>query len=89
MPVDLKEIIVASVMPVVKIIGKSELEKVLQNIQDHNTPEVYANTLKSIHSSFLLLKEVAIRSKTKIDDGVIDLVLEAVEESAEDDNITL
>lgn len=89
MPVNLKEIIVASVMPVVKIIGKSELENVLQSIQDHNSPEVYKNTLKSIHSSFLLLKDVALKSKNKIDDGIIDLVLEAVEESAEDDDITL
>lgn len=84
-----KEIIVAAVIPMVKSVGKEELSNVLANIKEHNTPELYENTLKSIHSSFSLLNEVANKTKTKIDDCVVDLVLEAVAEAAEDDGITL
>ncbi len=75
--------------PVLKAAGKFYLKSVLQNIQDHNTLEVYTNTLKSINSSFSLLDEVAKKSKTKVDDDLIEAVLEAVQESAEEDGITL
>jgi hypothetical protein len=83
------EIIVATLMPAIKAIGKAELKQVLSGIQEHNTPEIYANTLKGLHSTFLLLKEEAVKSKTKIDDGIVDLVLEAVTESASEDGIEL
>ncbi len=72
-----------------KSAGKFYLKTVLQTIQDHNTKEVYANTLKSINSSFSLLDEVAKKSKTKIDDDLIEAVLEAVQESATEDGVTL
>jgi len=76
-------------MPMLKAAAKFYLKTVLQQIQDHNTPAVYENTLKSINSNFILLDEVAKKSKTKIDDDVIEAVLEAVQESAADDNVTL
>lgn len=83
------DIIVNFFLPAFKGVGKAELAKVLEKIQLHNTIEVYTNTLKSINSSFSLLKEVAIKSNTKIDDGLVDLVLEAVRESAAADGIAL
>lgn len=89
MPFDFKEVAIAALMPVIKSIGKYEFEQVLQNIQAHNTANVYENTLKSLHSNFKLLKEVALKSKTKIDDGIIDLVLEAVQEAADEDGVKL
>jgi len=85
----IKEIIVASVLPAFKAIGKVEMEAVLSGIKEHNTPEIYQNTLQGLHSNFLLLKEVAIKTKTKIDDGIIDLVLEAVKDSADAGGIIL
>jgi len=75
--------------PVLKAAGKFYLKSVMQTIQDHNTLEVYTNTLKSINSSFSLLDEVAKKSKTKVDDDLIEAVLEAVRESANEDNIAL
>jgi hypothetical protein len=35
------------------------------------------------------LKQAAYKTKTKVDDGVIDLILEAVEETAEAGSIVL
>lgn len=86
---NIKEALIAMLIPAIKGIGKLQLSEVLSKIQEHNTPEVYENTLKSIHSSFSLLKQVAEKSKTKIDDGLIDMVLETVEEAADDDNVQL
>ena len=43
----------------------------------------------TIQASFSLLKEVAVKTRTKLDDGIVDLVLEAVSESAEENGIVL
>jgi hypothetical protein len=83
------EILVSAFIPAIKAVGKAELTTILEKIQDHNTIEVYTNALRSIHSSFLLLKEVAVKSKTKIDDGLIDMILESVEEAALEDGVVL
>lgn len=86
---DFKEILVATLLPAIKAVGKIQLSEIFAKVKLNNKPDVYANTLKGIHSSFSLLKEVALKSKTKIDDGIIDLVLESVQEAAEEDGITL
>ena len=86
---NIKEIIVETVFPIVKAVGKIEMKDVLAGIKAHNKPEVYHNTLQGLFSNFSLLKEAALQSKTKIDDGIIDLVLEAVTESASADGIVL
>lgn len=83
------DFLVTLLMPMLKAAAKFYLKSVLQSIQDHNTQAVYVNTLKSINSSFLLLDEVAKKSSTKIDDDVIEAVLESVQESATEDNIQL
>jgi hypothetical protein len=84
-----KEIIVATIIPMVKEVGKLELKDVLSQIKAHNTPELYHNTLQGLYSDFSLLKEVTVKTKTKIDDGLVDLVLEAVTETAAADGIVL
>lgn len=83
------DFLVNLLLPMLKAAAKFYLKDVLQKIQDHNSPEVYTNTLKSINSSFLLLDEVAKKSNTKVDDDVIEAVIEAVQESAKEDNIQL
>jgi len=85
----IKEIIVEAVLPAIKAVGKVEMEGVLSGIKEHNTPEIYKNTLQGLHSDFSLLKEVAIKTKTRVDDGIVDLILEAVQESADADGIAL
>ena len=86
---NLKEILVNTFLPAIKVVGKAELSEILSKIKEHNTEEVYTSTLKSIHSSFTLLKKVAVKTKSKIDDGLIDMVLETIEEAAADDEIPL
>lgn len=85
----IKETIAEAIMPLIKTAGKLEMENVLSGIKEHNSDEIYKNVLQGIHSNFLLLKEAALKTRTKIDDGIIDLVLEAVSEKAESDKITL
>lgn len=85
----IKETIIEALMPVIKKAGEIELDNVLSSVKEHNSEELYRNTLKSIHSSFLLLKDAAVKTKTKIDDGIIDLVLETVEEKATLEQILL
>jgi len=85
----IKEIIVEAVLPTIKIVGKIQMTNVLSGIKQHNSPEIYRNTLQGLYSNFSLLKEAASKSKTRIDDGIVDLVLEAVKESANSDGIVL
>ena len=85
----IKEAIVEAIMPVIKTAGKIEMENVLSSIKENNNNETYKNVLHGIHSNFSLLKIAALKTKTKIDEGIIDLVLEAVNEKAETDNIIL
>ena len=86
---NVKEIIVATIIPMVKAVGKLEIIDVLSQIKAHNTPQLYHNTLQGLYSHFSLLKEVTVKTKTTIDDGIIDLILEAVTETAATDGIVL
>jgi hypothetical protein len=61
----------------------------LISIKEHNTAETYRTTLRGLHSSFSLLKQAAHKTKTEIDDGIIDLVFEAVIERADSGGIVL
>ena len=85
----IKEVIVAAMLPAIKMVGKAEMEAVLSGIKQKNTEETYRNALQGLHSNFSLLKEVAYKTKTKVDDGIIDLVLEAVKESADNAGVVL
>jgi len=85
----INELIVAAVLPAIKEVGKLEMENVLSGIKEHNTPEIYKDTLQGLHSNFSLLKEAATKTNSKLDDGIIDLVLEAVEANATADGIVL
>jgi hypothetical protein len=86
---NIKEIIVASVLPAIKEVGKMEMKEVLSGIKEHNESEIYKNTLCGLHSNFSLLRKAAIETRTIVDDGIVELVLEAVRECAEADNIIL
>jgi short-subunit dehydrogenase involved in D-alanine esterification of teichoic acids len=85
----INEIIVDAVIPAIKEIGKAELVTVLSGIKANHTAETYQKTLNGLHSNFLLLRETAYKTKTRIDDGIIDLVLNAVKESAAAGGIVL
>lgn len=85
----INELLVASIMPAIKLVGKMEMENVLSDVKEHNPADVYQNTLQGLHSGFSLLKQAAIKSKSRVDDGIIDLVLEAIKECAGNDKISL
>ena len=83
------EIIAAAMLPIIKGAGKLEMQNVLLSIKEHNTPDIYRNTLQGLHSNFLLLKEAAVKTKSNFDDGIVDLVLDAVKDTANSDGIPL
>jgi hypothetical protein len=85
----IKEIIVAAVLPAIKEVGKLEMEGALLEIKQNNTEEIYKNTLQGLYSGFSLLKQATLKTKSKVDDGIVDLVLEAVQENASADGIVL
>lgn len=85
---DLKEVLVGMVMPMVKAVGKMEVAELLGKVKAKNTPETYGEVLKTLHSSFTLLKGVAADTKTTIDDGIVSLILESVEEAGAKDGVT-
>ncbi|HLP39472.1 hypothetical protein [Lacibacter sp.] len=86
---EIKEILATAMIPVIKRVGKLEMKEVLSTIKEHNTAEVYRNTLQGLYSNFSLLKFVTIKTKSRFDDGIVDLVLEAVKENADADGIVL
>ena len=83
------EIMVTAILPAIKAVGKLEMENVLSGIKEQNGVEAYLTTVHRLYFSFSLLKEAAIKTKTRIDDGIVDLVLEAVKESAANNKIVL
>lgn len=85
----IKEILVEAMLPAIKAVGKSEMKAVPSGIKHHNSPEIYQTMLQGLYSNFSLLKREAFKTKTKVDDGVTDLILEAVEETAEAGRIVL
>ena len=83
------EILVSAILPAVKAVGKLEMEIALSGIKEKNGMEVYVNTLYGIYSGFSLLKEAAFKTKTRIDDGIVDMIIEAVRERAIANKISL
>ena len=84
-----RSILVEAILPAIRAVGKIEMETVLSDIRAHNTPETYQTTLQGLYSNFSLLKEASLKTRSRIDDGIVDLVLEAVKESAGTDGIIL
>lgn len=86
---DIKEILATAMIPVIKKVGKLEIKEVLSRIKEHHAPELYRETVLSLYSNFSLLKFVTIKTRSKFDDGIVDLILEAVKEHADADGIIL
>lgn len=85
----INEIIVSAVLPAVKGVVKAQVSDLLDGIKDHNDAETFATLIKSTHSTFKLLKEGAKKTKTKIDDSIVDLFIEIAEEKADENDIDI
>ena len=83
------EMMAVAVLPIIKGVGKLEMQNVILCSKECQRPEVYENVLRQLYSIFCLLKEVTVKTKSHFDDGIVDLVLEAVKESATQDGIVL
>lgn len=85
----MREILAQIGLSAVTAIGKMQLIELLNKIKDGNPSLDFVNTLKGLHSSFSLLRDLAIKSKSKIDDGIVNMVLDAVAEVAEANDVKL
>lgn len=89
MPTNVSNLLVTFLLPAIKGVGKMELLVLLGKVKEHNTPEYYANVLKSLNGTFSVIADEAKNTKTQIDDGICGFILEAVKEAAAADNVTL
>lgn len=83
------EMIGTAVLPILKGVGKLEMQHVILCSKEQNPPEIYESLLRKLHASFCLLKEVTVKTKGHFDDGIVDLVLETITEIAREDRIIL
>jgi hypothetical protein len=61
-----KEIMIGTMMPAIKAIGKAEMEAVLSGIKEHNTAEIYRTTLQGLHSNFSLYETQLMKLNLKL-----------------------
>lgn len=85
----MNEVIAQIFFGAAKEAGKLKVAQLLAQIKEHNTPEVYANALKTGNGFFSLLNELAVKTKTKLDDMAIAIFAEAISEAAAADGIQL
>jgi len=52
---NVKEVIIATMMPAIKAIGKAEMKAVLSSIKEHNSEEIYRTTRQMQYLAFPFL----------------------------------
>lgn len=85
---NLKEILVATLMPAIQAVGEAELTELLGKLKASN-PEVYPGFIKSMYGNFKLLEQLAAKTSSKIDDGLVEMVLDVLTQLSTTDNIQL
>ena len=84
-----KNVIVSIFLGAFKEAGKASVAELLANIKEHNDEETYQEALKAGNAFFNLLSKVAAKSKTKVDDGVIEIFQSPIQDAAEADGVDL
>lgn len=64
----------------VKTAASAELATLLETFKAHNSEEDYNKLITSLKNSFELLQKVADKTKTKVDDTVVGIVLNSLPE---------
>lgn len=75
------DFIVSALLPTIEAIGQAKLVDVLQKLHDTDI-EKYKATVVAGHVFIKPLKEFVAKTNTKIDDGFVDAIDEAISESA-------
>lgn len=60
---------------------KTTLVTLFRIFKKNNTPETYENVVQSIRYGFTEIKKSTERTQTKVDDTLVDVVLEALKEA--------
>lgn len=85
---NLGEILLAALTPTLEAVGESKLVDLLQQLHDHH-PETYQSALKSGYLFAKQLQPLVVNSSSKIDDAIIQAIIESIEASAQANNVTL
>lgn len=85
----MKELLASIGLAAVTSIGRAQLIEMFSKIKENNNAELFENALISTYSTFSMLAELAAKSKTKIDDSIVAMVLQAVSEVASDNGVEL
>lgn len=82
------ELIISSLAGPLETIASAKLQELFDKLHDKN-PDGLAPTLKSLHIGAMELKTLTDKTKTKIDDAIVDAMIDAVEASADKYDIEL
>lgn len=88
MAFNIGEILLSALTPVLESVGESKLVDLLQQLHDHH-PETYQSTIKSGYLFAKQLQTVVTSSTSKIDDAIVQAIVESIEASALANNVTL
>lgn len=89
MGINVGQIFVSAAAAFIRPVGAATLVQILEHGRQ-NDPEGYKELIQGIYPFFKgKLTQWAEASKTKIDDGLVGAVTDAVEESAEANEVTL
>ena len=85
----MKELLASIGLSAVTAIGREQLIDLFGKIRQNNTPELYANAVKSTHSTFSMVADLAAKTKTKVDDAIVSMIVSAMVELAGEAGIEL
>lgn len=69
--------------------GKLSVIGLLANIKEHNDEQTYLDTLRGGNAFFNQMAKLAAKSKSKVDDSVIEIFHQPIKDAAEADGIEL
>lgn len=84
----IKEFLLNTLLPTLESLGESKLEELLDQLSEKEG-ENFALDVIGTYNLFTRLSILAKKTKSKIDDGIIDTVIEALEATAEKHDIDL
>lgn len=87
--INLKEIFLTPFVAAIEAIGAAGLVEGLDQMKKDESPEDFAQIIKVFYANFSIVLKYAKKTKTKIDDAVVQTILDAVKQVADENNISL
>lgn len=85
----MSSIVVSIFLGAFKEAGKAQAFELLAKLKDSSTPEEYEDFIKGGVLFFRRMSALAAKSKTKIDDGVVEIFKDPIDSVAEAEGIAV